>query len=298
MEYFTYSEKAFVYKYVVMLSDTDQFKHMSFANYLKLVYLATDALFLSCFDSNFLSKKRLKLAETQMQFKKQTPVGSRILIKVNASEVEGSRFSLLYTFVLEETGELVGLARQKYVLISQITQVPETISDGMKMLLDTIRVEEAGRLGRRRNEKEGPAATHQIFTFDHIIVFFKHTDYHGYVHPYNYLEWMSYTREAYFQNLVPNFLELCKRNINMVTADVWFELIGDAVFGDQISIKIYSENVRRLSFDVIFEFYCERRRSLLGKGCQRLTFLDIGSSKPALIPLELKNVVLLFERKP
>ena len=36
------------------------------------------------------------------------------------------------------------------------------------------------------------AVTHKIFTFDKIVVFFKHTDYHGFVHPYNYLEWMSY----------------------------------------------------------------------------------------------------------
>ena len=137
----------------------------------------------------------------------------------------------------------------------------------------------------------------KIFTFDRLIVFFKHTDYYGFVHPYNYFEWMSYTREAYFQELVPNFLELCNRNIKMVTAFVELELFNDGIFGDQIICKIYSENVRRLSFDVIFDFSDKTKGTLLSKGRQRLTFLDAETARPARIPDELKNVVIQFERK-
>ena len=141
------------------------------------------------------------------------------------------------------------------------------------------------------------AAPHKIFVYDQIRVFFKHTDYHGYVHPYNYLEWMSYTREAYFQDLVPNFLELCQRNIKMVTAETEFTPLQDAVFGDRIVVRIYSENVKRLSFDVLFEFSVGQAGVLLGKGRQRLTFLDADTGRPARIPEELKSVVLLYEKK-
>lgn len=140
-------------------------------------------------------------------------------------------------------------------------------------------------------------ADHKIFTFDKIRVFFKHTDFHGFVHPYNYLEWMSYTREAYFQDLIPNFLELCQRDIKMVTALVDFEILNDAVFGDHVICKIYSENVRRLSFDVIFEFSLEHNNLLLGRGKQRLTFLNVQDSRPARIPEELKTIVIQYERK-
>ena len=140
-------------------------------------------------------------------------------------------------------------------------------------------------------------SSYRVFTYDQIRVFFKHTDYHGYVHPYNYLEWMSYTREAYFQDLVPNFLELCQRNIKMVTADVEFTLLADAVFGDGVVIRIHSENVRRLSFDVVFEFFRQQDDACLGKGRQRLTFLDAETGRPARIPEELKAVVLLYEKK-
>lgn len=137
---------------------------------------------------------------------------------------------------------------------------------------------------------------HKIFTFDKIQVFFKHTDYHGFVHPYNYLEWMSYVREAYFQELVPNFLELCNRDIKMVTVMAEFQLVEDAIFGGHVTCKIYSENVKRVSFDVVFEFYRQEHDVLLGKGRQCLTFLDGQTGRPARIPEELKNVVLLYEK--
>jgi len=146
MQYFAYSQKAFVYKYVVMMSDTDQFEHMSFANYLRLMFLASDALFVTCFDEAFLSRERVKLKTSRMQFKKQTVAGENILIKVNSSEVMNSSFSLLFTFVIEGSGELVGLGKQTYGAYSRQDDREKNLSDGMKSLLGPIRVEEEGLL--------------------------------------------------------------------------------------------------------------------------------------------------------
>lgn len=142
MQYFAYSQKAFVYKYVVMLSDTDQFKHMSFANYLKLMFLASDALFVSCLNPEFLSQKRLKFLDSRMQFKKQTTVGENMLIKVNASGIDSSRFSLLHTFVIEGTGELVGLGKQNYELVNLDNAAPSLLPDFMRSVLEPIQVDE------------------------------------------------------------------------------------------------------------------------------------------------------------
>ena len=146
MEYFAYSQKAFTYKYVVMLSDTDQFKHMSFANYLKLMFLATDALLVSCLTPDFLASIRLKLCNFKMQFKRQTTVGENILIKINASEIGTSKFSLLHTFVIEGSGDLVGLDRQSYEFINKRTQISEPIAGNIRAVLEPIRVNESNLL--------------------------------------------------------------------------------------------------------------------------------------------------------
>ncbi|MEI7751468.1 MAG: acyl-CoA thioesterase, partial [Candidatus Omnitrophota bacterium] len=126
MKYFAYSQQAFIYKYVVMLSDTDQFQHMSFANYLRLMFLATDAMFLSCSDRDFLVGYRFHLLASRMQFKKQSNIGDSILIKVNAAKGGPETFTLLYTFALEGAGDLVALAKQTYGVLDlkENKQVP------------------------------------------------------------------------------------------------------------------------------------------------------------------------------
>lgn len=106
---------------------------------------------------------------------------------------------------------------------------------------------------------------------------------------------MSYVREAYFQDLVPNFLELCQRDIKMVTMVAEYERKGDAIFGDRIYAEIHSENVRRISFDVIFNFFRDGDRKRLGQGRQTLTFINGVTGRPEKIPDELKCQVLLYE---
>ncbi len=142
MEYFAYSQKAFLYKYVVMLSDADQFKHMSFANYLKLMFLATDALLVKYLNANFLEMYRLKLNDSRMQFKKQTIPGDNVLIKINAANVAENQFVLLYTFVMEGSAELVALGRQTYSILEIKTNQTIVIPETMKSLLDPISIDE------------------------------------------------------------------------------------------------------------------------------------------------------------
>lgn len=146
MEYFAHSQKEFVYKYVVMLCDVDQFEHMSFANYLKLMFLAADALLVSCCDTKFLSEYRLKLVNSRMQFKKQTVAGNHILIKVNSAQINESNFSLLFTFVIEGAGDLVGLGRQTYHMKDRKQDDIQVLTGNIRSLLGPIAVNEENLL--------------------------------------------------------------------------------------------------------------------------------------------------------
>ena len=146
MEYFAHSQKAFLYKYVVMLSDIDQFKHMSFANYLKLMFLAADALFIGVLDNAFLQKWHIRLETSRMQFKRQTVFGDNILIKVNSSDVGDSGFSLLFTFVIEGSGELIGLGKQRYCFYDLRNMTITHMSGEIRGTLEPIKVNEPNLL--------------------------------------------------------------------------------------------------------------------------------------------------------
>ena len=146
MEYFAHSQKEFVYKYVVLLSDVDQFKHMSFANYLKLMFLATDALLIKCQNADFLCHYKLKLEASRMQFRKQTIAGDNTLIKVNASGLSQGAFNLLYTFIIEGSGDLVGLGKQSYQLYDIKTSAPTDLTNVLRETLVPIAIDENNML--------------------------------------------------------------------------------------------------------------------------------------------------------
>ena len=139
--------------------------------------------------------------------------------------------------------------------------------------------------------------SHNTFTYDKIKVFFKHTDYHGFVHIYNYLEWMSYAREAFFSDLFQSSSVDIADMFSIVTINVEYNFIADAKFGDDIKIVIFTENVRKVSFDVCFEFYLSGDGKKIGLGRQTLVFLDKNSFKPTLIPEKLFAEVKDGERK-
>jgi len=142
MKYFAYSQREFVYKYVVMASDLDQFGHMSFANYLRLMFLASDALFLSTPSENLRKDCRLKAVKTSMQFKHQTGYGDEILVKVCSSNLANGTFSLLYTYVIEGNALLVGLGRQEFELMSKTNGREMKLPSSVQVLLEPIKVDE------------------------------------------------------------------------------------------------------------------------------------------------------------
>lgn len=124
------------------MSDMDQFHHMSFANYLKLVFLTTDALLMPCYGKVFFAQNRLRLIHSKVQFKKPTAVGDNILIKVNSADINADQFSLVYTFVIDGSEELVALVRQRYSIYGQCDEKPKKIPDSIKNILTPINVNE------------------------------------------------------------------------------------------------------------------------------------------------------------
>ena len=93
------------------------------------------------------------------------------------------------------------------------------------------------------------------FIFKELKVFYKHTDYYGVVHPYNFYEWTSYVREAYFQETVANFKEVSARSIKMMTTKIGLEFFGGAVFGDDVEARLTVGKIKKVSFDMIINFF-------------------------------------------
>lgn len=137
--------------------------------------------------------------------------------------------------------------------------------------------------------------SNKVFVFDKLYVFFKHTDYYGYVHPYNFLEWTSYVREAFFQQAVPNFREVTERPIKMMTVKLNSRILGDAQFGDVIEAKLTAGKIKRVSFDIIIRFVSQRENRVVCETSHTIVFVDTKSAQFANIPNEMKEVIVNYE---
>jgi len=138
---------------------------------------------------------------------------------------------------------------------------------------------------------------HKIFIFDRIKVFFKHTDYYGYVHPYNYLEWTSYVREAFFSQMCGDFYSILDSPIKMMTSKINLTMYDDCVFGDEIEARFTTLKIKKISFDVIVRFIKKKTPKVICETQHTLVYVDSRSQKFNDIPKGIKDAVVEYEEK-
>lgn len=135
----------------------------------------------------------------------------------------------------------------------------------------------------------------KIFIFDRSGVFFKHTDFNGFLHPYNYFEWTSYARESYFQETVPNFEDVLNRPIKMMTTKIELALFVNATFGDVFDARLTVSKIKKVSFDMIVRFYNRRKELVSAETRHSIVFVDTEKSSFAPIPEEMLRVITNYQ---
>lgn len=133
------------------------------------------------------------------------------------------------------------------------------------------------------------------FLFKNLKVFYKHTNFYGVAHPYNFYEWTSYVREAFFSELSPDFRELTMSSIKMMTSKIALEMQGDSIFGDEIEAEFTATRIRHTSFDVIVRFINKRTHEQVCRTQHTLVFLDSKTNTFTDIPESIKNAISYYQ---
>jgi acyl-CoA thioesterase FadM len=135
------------------------------------------------------------------------------------------------------------------------------------------------------------------YFFDKIKVFFKHTDYFGVVHPYNYLEWTSYIREAFFVDHCKDFINILESDVKMMTTKIHLQSLNDSFFGDDI-VGIFSvDKIRKVSFDVIIRFHNKTKKTDTSLTRHTLVFLNEKKQVFTPIPMSLMNAIQTYQEE-
>ena len=140
-------------------------------------------------------------------------------------------------------------------------------------------------------------APSKIFTFDKLTVFFKHTDYYSFVHPYNFFEWTSYVREAFFSGICGDFRGILNSPVKMMTAKILATMHSESIFGDMIEGRFTTSRIKKVSFDVIVRFFNERLQELTCETQHTLVFIDSRTQEFTEIPQGIRDAIVNFQER-
>jgi YbgC/YbaW family acyl-CoA thioester hydrolase len=135
----------------------------------------------------------------------------------------------------------------------------------------------------------------KIFELKHTVYFNETNAMGGVVYYSNYAKWQGMVREDYFIKTVPEWKfiiqEVVKGNVNMITVEEHSHFIRHAFFGEELIIRLSTADIRKYSFNMLFEIVRETNNELVYKGWQKLAFDDFkGKFVPIPEPM-LKSVL-------
>ena len=116
----------------------------------------------------------------------------------------------------------------------------------------------------------------KAFIFRHKIYFNETNAVGGVAYFSNFIKWQGMVREDYFISTVPQWRDIMKHialgQLNMITVEEHSHFIQHAFFGDEILVNLFTANIKKYSFDMLFFMYHAGNNNLLYEGFQRLAF--------------------------
>ena len=116
------------------------------------------------------------------------------------------------------------------------------------------------------------------FTYKHTVYLNETNAMGGVVYFANYVKWQGMVREEFFMKAFPAWKEVMKLvmsgSANMITVEEHSRFRRHASFGDTVIIKLKTANLKKCSFDLIFNMFRNNEDELIYEGWQRLTFDD------------------------
>ena len=133
-----------------------------------------------------------------------------------------------------------------------------------------------------------------IYLYDKIKIYFKHTDFHGNLHDYNFFEWTSHVRESFFSDKCRDLAGVLKSSVAMMTSKIELQVFGESRFADEIVAHLSATKVKKVSCDLIINFYNKRLNEFIAATKHTLVFADQKTNGFASIPDSLKPAMIEY----
>jgi len=132
-------------------------------------------------------------------------------------------------------------------------------------------------------------------TFDtEFEVYFENISPSGNIHLEKLAEWMSIGREKFFRNTCPEHLKFVEGDVSMFTVVMSISLKGSSRWTDKIILIITTKRVKKISFELHFDFFNERTNQIIAQGIQKVAFIRADDEKFSPIPDDMMNVIVNY----
>lgn len=111
----------------------------------------------------------------------------------------------------------------------------------------------------------------KAFSFK-VTVYLKDTNAFGNTYFARYFDWQGMAREAFMKAVVQDPMMLIKSGVRLITVFAHTEYHHETVLYDTIVIKAHGENIKHVSFELVFNYFDKETSRVIAVGRQQITF--------------------------
>lgn len=127
-------------------------------------------------------------------------------------------------------------------------------------------------------------------------IYFEDISPSGIVHLEKLAEWMSMGRERFFRATCPNHLQFVEQDVSMFTVQMSISVLGSSGWADKIKAIISMTKIKKISFEIHFDFLNERTNEVIAQGIQKVAFVREASEAFAKIPKDIDGAIRNYEK--
>ena len=125
-------------------------------------------------------------------------------------------------------------------------------------------------------------------------IFFEDISPSGMVHLEKIAEWMSMGRERFFRTTCPEHLKFAESNVNMFTIFMTISEIKISKWADQIEARISFTKIKKISFEIHFDFHNKRTNGSVARGVLKVAFINSDRESFAPIPSDIEAAIVNY----
>lgn len=125
-------------------------------------------------------------------------------------------------------------------------------------------------------------------------IYFEDISPSGNVHLEKIAEWMSMGREQYFRATCPGHLKFVDGEVSMFTVGMSISVKEKSRWADKVKLSIKTAKIKKISFEMHFDFKNERTKQIIAQGIQKVAFIKLNAENFAPIPDDMKNVIVNY----